>query len=126
MRTLLHDIRVLDQLHGIAVRIAAKQGWAARSAQRIVNALLFQNTLGGLEVIDQKSGMPIQTAMLRRYSALVGIGQFNQMKLLRAELQPGARKRQRGTLAGFQSQHAAVKRQRFCRIGNKNADMVNF
>lgn len=126
MRTLLHDIRVLNQLHGVAVRVAAEQGRPARPAQRVSNALLLQLAFGGLEVIDQKSRMPVQTAMLGRYSALIGIGQFNQMQLLHAQLQPGARKRQRGTLAGFQAQHATVKRQRFGRIGDKNADVMNF
>ncbi len=70
--------------------------------------------------------MSIAAAMLGTPFNRVGVGQFQQVNRLQANIKPGTWKAQlRALITDLKPQHSLVKRQRPGRIRHHQADMVN-
>ena len=120
----LRFMAALDNFHGIAIGIAAKQCFSPRFAQTVGYAGIVQMFPDGIDGIGGHGEMPVPATMRRPAGGWIRVFQLQQMYLLPPHLQPCTGKAHIGPLRQRQIENAMIEFQCFLGIGDQQADVV--
>lgn len=117
---------LFNELEAVAVRVAAENRGAPGAASGKGDLRLAQPIGERGDIIDVQSDVAITTNMRRATVARVGIGQFQQMNLLCADIEPRAGITEIGALCiTYQTEYIAIEAQRDLGVVHDDAGVGN-